>query len=158
MLKQKGFYLSEATGKLDDSTRDAIKKFQENEKIRATGTINRITLEKMGIQLSDNQKQIPVSESSRNPETSGNNRPRSPIFRATKDQIIQAQKMLKDKKIYNGVDDGRMNDEFRASLKKYQETEKIKVKGTLNRETLEKMGIQLTELQKGIQTTTSKSP
>ncbi|HEX8607682.1 MAG TPA: peptidoglycan-binding domain-containing protein, partial [Pedobacter sp.] len=44
MLKQKGHYSGEATGKLDDPTRDAIKKFQEGEKIRATGTLNRITL------------------------------------------------------------------------------------------------------------------
>ena len=85
MLKQKGLYSGEATGKLDDSTREAIRKYQETEKVRATGALNRITLEKMGIQLTDKQMLIPVSESSRNPETSDSGKTRAPIFRATKD-------------------------------------------------------------------------
>lgn len=157
MLKQKSLYSGEPTGKLDDSTRDAIRKFQEAEKIRATGTLNRITLEKMGIKLSDSQKLIPISEASMSPDTNRNSKPRSAVFRATKDQIMQAQKALKDKKMYNGTEDGKMNDEFRASLKKYQEAEKIKVTGTLNRETLEKMGIQLTDSQKGTQVTAAKT-
>lgn len=156
-LKQKGLYTGDATGKLDDSTRDAIRKFQEAEKIRATGTLNRITLEKMEIQLTDKQKLIPVSESSKNVEATGNSKSRSTVFRATKDQVMQAQKMLKDRNLYNGAQDGKMNDEFRASLKKYQEMEKIKVTGTLNRETLEKMGIQLTEAQKATETTATKT-
>jgi peptidoglycan hydrolase-like protein with peptidoglycan-binding domain len=157
MLKQKNIYSGEATGKLDDSTRTAIKKFQESEKIRATGTLNRLTLEKMGVQLTDKQKLIPISESSKNPDASDKSKSRSPVFRATKDQIMQAQKMLKDKNLYNGAQDGKMSDEFCTSLKKYQEMEKIKAAGTLNRETLEKMGIQLTDAQKGTQTTAAKT-
>jgi len=157
MLKQKGHYSGEPTGKLDDPTRGAIKKFQEGEKIRATGTLNRITLEKMGIQLSDKQKLIPVSESSKNPDAGDKTKTRSAVFRATKDQIMQAQKMLKENNLYTGAEDGTMNDSFRTSLKKYQETEKIKATGTLNRETLEKMGIQLTDAQKATQTTATKT-
>ncbi|HEX8397820.1 MAG TPA: peptidoglycan-binding domain-containing protein [Pyrinomonadaceae bacterium] len=157
MLKEKNLYSGETTGKLDDPTRAAIKKFQESEKIRATGTLNRLTLEKMGVQLTDKQKLIPISESSKNPDASDKSKSRSSVFRATKDQIMQAQKMLKDKNLYNGVEDGKMSDEFRTSLKKYQEMEKIKAAGTLNRETLEKMGIQLTDAQKGTQTTATKT-
>lgn len=157
ILKQKGLYSGEATGKLDDSTRDAIRKYQETEKIRATGTLNRITLEKMGIQLSDKQRLIPISESSKNPDTSNSSKSRSAVFRATKDQIMQAQKILKDKTLYTSSEDGKMNDAFRGALKKYQGMEKIKTTGTLNRETLEKMGIQLTESQKAVQATATKS-
>lgn len=157
MLKQKKHYSGEATGKLDDPTREAIKKFQELEKIRATGTLNRITLEKMEIPLSDKQKLIPVSESSLIPVSRDKSKSRSTVFRATKDQIMQAQRMLKEKSLYAGAENGLMNDDFRASLKKYQGMEKIKATGTLNRETLEKMGIQLTDVQKGTQTTATKT-
>lgn len=157
MLKQKGHYSGDASGKLDDPTRDAIRKFQEAEKIRATGTLNRITLEKMGVALTDKQKLIPVSESSMTPATSDAGKSRSGVFRAIKDQVMQAQTMLKGKNLYTGAEDGKMNDGFRAALKKYQEMEKIKATGTLNRETLEKMGIQLTDAQKAMQTTATKT-
>lgn len=156
MLKQKGLYAGEFTGKLDDFTRDAIKKFQEAEKIRSTGTLNRITLEKMNIALTEKQKLIPISDSSRNPEATTMGKSRAPVFRATKDQIMQAQKMLKDKTLYKGEQDGTMNNDFRASLKKFQEMQNIKATGTLNRETLEKMGIALTDSQKGMQTSAAK--
>jgi peptidoglycan hydrolase-like protein with peptidoglycan-binding domain len=56
LLKQRGFYSGEQTGKLDDATRDGLKKFQTAENIKATGTLNRITLEKMGIELTDKQR------------------------------------------------------------------------------------------------------
>ncbi len=157
ILKLKGLYSGDATGKLDEPTRDAIRKFQEGEKIRATGTLNRITLEKMAVPLTDKQKLIPVSESSINPNSNDSNRTRSSVFRATRDQIMQVQKMLKDKNLYTGAEDGKMNDDFRTALKKYQEMEKIKATGTLNRETLEKMGIQLTDAQKSSQTTATKT-
>lgn len=157
MLKQKGLLSTEATGKLDDPTRDALRKFQESEKIRVTGTLNRVTIEKMGIQLTDKQKSIPVSASSLKSDSDSNSKTRSSVFRATKDQIMQAQKMLLDKKLYVGAQDGKMSDEFRASLRKYQEIEKIKITGTLNQETLGKMGIQLTENQKVVATSAAKT-
>ncbi|HSS21840.1 MAG TPA: peptidoglycan-binding domain-containing protein [Pyrinomonadaceae bacterium] len=75
---------------------------------------------------------------------------RKPIFRASKDQIMQAQKILKDRGFYAGEQTGKLNDDTRAGLKKYQEAESIKVTGTLNKLTLEKMGVELTEKQKAM--------
>ena len=75
---------------------------------------------------------------------------RPPIFRATKDQINQAQAILKQRGFYNGEQIGRIDADTRAGLKKYQEAEKLKVTGTLNKVTLEKMGIALTEKQKSM--------
>jgi peptidoglycan hydrolase-like protein with peptidoglycan-binding domain len=71
-----------------------------------------------------------------------------PVFRATKEQIMEAQKMLKDKGYYTGEATGKLDPATRAAIRKYQEAEKIKVTGTLNRETLEKMNIALTDKQK----------
>ena len=56
ILKQRGLYAGEATGKLDTPTRDGLKKFQESQGIKVTGTLNAATLQKMNIMLTDNQK------------------------------------------------------------------------------------------------------
>ena len=73
---------------------------------------------------------------------------RGPIFRATSDQVKQAQAILKQRSFYAGEETGKLNPDTRAGLKKYQEAEGLKVTGTLNKVTLEKMGIALTDRQK----------
>lgn len=83
-----------------------------------------------------------------NTNTAAPKPPRKPIFRATKDQINQAQKILKDRGFYSGEETGKLDDDTRAGLKKYQAAESLKVTGTLNKVTLEKMGITLTDKQK----------
>jgi peptidoglycan hydrolase-like protein with peptidoglycan-binding domain len=75
---------------------------------------------------------------------------RGPVFRANKDQIKQAQALLKGRAFYAGEETGRLDDATRAGLRKYQEAEGIKVTGTLNGATLEKMNIHLTDRQKEI--------
>jgi peptidoglycan hydrolase-like protein with peptidoglycan-binding domain len=73
---------------------------------------------------------------------------RGPVFRATKDQINQAQAILKQRGFYAGEQIGKLDDATRDGLRKYQQAEGIKVTGTLNKVTLEKMNISLTEKQK----------
>ena len=73
---------------------------------------------------------------------------RGPVFRATKDQINQAQAILKQRGFYAGEQIGKLDDATRDGLRKYQQAEGLKVTGTLNKITLEKMNIELTEKQK----------
>ena len=73
---------------------------------------------------------------------------RGPIFRANKDQIKQAQAILKTRGFYTGEQTGKLDPDTRAGLKKYQAAETLNVTGTLNKVTLEKMGVQLTDKQK----------
>jgi len=73
---------------------------------------------------------------------------RKPIFRATADQVKQAQAILKQRSFYSGEQTGKLGTETRDGLKKYQQAESLKVTGTLNKLTLEKMGIALTDKQK----------
>jgi len=73
---------------------------------------------------------------------------RGPVFRATKDQINQAQAILKQRGFYAGDQIGKLDDATRDGLRKYQQAEGLKVTGTLNKVTLEKMNITLTEKQK----------
>ena len=154
MLKSKSLYTGEATGKLDDLTRASLKAYQKDNGIKETGTLNRVTLEKMGIELTDAQKAIPVTESSAKPSStttstdSSDSKPKRVIFRATRDQVISAQTLLKTNKMYDGEATGKLDPDTRAGLKKYQEANGLKVTGTLNQVTLEKMGIELTDKQK----------
>src|ERR1700730_16062319 len=79
-----------------------------------------------------------------NKNSNGNkssNPKRAPVFRATADQVKQAQAILKQRTFYAGDQTGKLDTATRASLKKYQEAEGIKVTGTLNKLTLEKMGV-----------------
>ena len=73
---------------------------------------------------------------------------RGPIFRATKEQINQAQALLKSRGFYAGEPLGKLDDATREGLRKYQQAEGLKVTGTLNKVTLEKMNIALTDKQK----------
>jgi len=75
---------------------------------------------------------------------------RGPVFRASKDQIQQAQKILKDRGFYAGEQTGKLDADTRAGLKKYQSAESLKVTGTLNKITVEKMAIVLTEKQRAM--------
>jgi peptidoglycan hydrolase-like protein with peptidoglycan-binding domain len=75
---------------------------------------------------------------------------RKPIFRANADQVKQAQAMLKQRGLYNGEQTGKLDQATRDGLKKYQQTESLKVTGTLNKVTLEKMGITLTDKQRAM--------
>jgi peptidoglycan hydrolase-like protein with peptidoglycan-binding domain len=165
-LKEKKLYTGDASGKYNDDTRAGIKNFQKANGLKETGTLNRATLEKFEVELTAQQKAIPISQSSfastesaktkeTTEKTSSKNK--APIFRATADQIKAAQKMLKGKSMYSGEESGKLNDDTRTGLKKYQDENGIKVTGTLNAATLEKMGIPLTDKQKADSTSAAKA-
>jgi len=90
------------------------------------------------------------SSTTTNTSTTKTARKRGPIFRANKDQIKQAQAILKTRGFYAGEQSGKLDADTRAGLKKYQAAETLKVTGTLNKVTLEKMGVALTDKQKAM--------
>lgn len=91
------------------------------------------------------------SSTSSNTTTANANKPkRGPVFRATADQIKQAQAILKQRNFYSGEETGKLSPETRAGLKLYQAAEGLKNTGTLNKVTLVKMGITLTDKQKAM--------
>lgn len=158
MLKDKKLYNGTPSGKYDDDTRTGIKSFQKDNGLKQTGTLNRATLEKFGVTLTDSQKAIPVDPNSfasadsgktTTSKTASSPGPKRPApFRASKDQISAAQKILRDGKMLTGGEDGKLDDATRDGLKKYQEANKLSVTGTLNAATLDKMGIALSDAQK----------
>ncbi len=73
---------------------------------------------------------------------------RGPVFRATKEQVKQAQEILKQRGFYSGESTGKLDPATREGLKKYQGAEGLKVTGTLNAATLQKMNVVLNDKQK----------
>lgn len=160
ILIDKKLYTGTPTGKYDTGTRAGIKSFQKDNGLKQTGTLNRATLEKFGVELTESQKAIPVSENSfattgsesktEKPKAS-TSETKKVIFRATKDQITDAQNILKTGSFYSGDVTGKLDKATRDGLKKYQAANGLKETGTLNAATLEKMGIELTDTQKAAQ-------
>src|SRR5689334_841720 len=73
---------------------------------------------------------------------------RSPVFRASKDQIEQMQAILRLRNFYAGEKTGNLDEATREGLRKYQEAEGLKVTGAPNKTTFERMNIPLTDKQK----------
>lgn len=91
-----------------------------------------------------------TSRSAQSQSATNTNKKRGPVFRATKEQIKQAQGILRQRGFYGGQDTGKLDAETRTGLRRYQEAEGIKVTGTLNRLTLVKMNITLTDKQQAM--------
>ena len=91
-----------------------------------------------------------AANANKNTNKSTTNANRKPPFRATAAQIKQAQALLKTKSFYSGEETGKLDAATREGLKKYQKAEGLKVTGTLNKVTLEKMSIALTDKQKSM--------
>ncbi len=148
ILKEKGLYSGEASGKYSKEFRDAIKEFQAANGLKRKGSLNRSTLEKLEINLTDSQMEIPVNPNNLAIAKDPTKKTRGPVFRATKDQISEVQRMLKKKGMYAGEETGKLNPETREAIGEWQTQNSVKKTGTLNKETLEAMKIELTDRQK----------
>lgn len=167
LLKAKKLYNGEATGTSNAAWKASVKTYQGENGLTKTGSLNRATLEKMEIKLTEKQAEIPVdpkhlatssgetkssktSEKASTTKTDTTTGPKRPApFQATKDQIIELQTKLKDAKLFAGNADGARSDALKDAVKKYQAANGLNATGGINAATLEKMSIALTEKQKG---------
>jgi len=151
-LKDSKHFSGEATGVYSDATRKAISQYQKENGLESNGKFDKPTLEKMGISTepkpSDTAAASEKSTSTTVKATTGSTAKRPAPFQATKDQIIALQKALTGAKLYAGATDGERSEALKDSIKKYQQANELKVTGTINAATIEKMGIPLTDKQK----------
>lgn len=150
MLKSSGAFDGEASGRYSKEFRAAIRDYQEANGLKRSGSLNRATLEKMKIELTESQMAIPVDpdDFAGADADDGEKKKRGPVFRATKEQVTAVQQKLKAANLYTGEEDGKFSDDFRAAIKEWQKQNNVKETGTLNKETLEAMKIELTDKQK----------
>ena len=168
LLKAKKLYNGEATGTSSTEWKASVKTYQGDNGLAKTGSLNRATLEKMEIKLTDKQKDIPVdpkhlatsetkptksvkstTAATTKTDTTATVGPKRPApFQANKDQITALQTKLKDAKLFTGSADGERSDALKDAIKKYQEANGLSATGGINAATLGKMGIALTDKQK----------
>jgi hypothetical protein len=123
--------------------------FQESEMKKLPWVVVCLLLLFSIVGIAQNSNSSTITNKNTNANKAKNaNANRGPVFRATMDQIKQAQALLKQRSFYSGEQTGKLDDATRAGLKQYQQAEGLKVTGTLNKITLEKMGITLTDKQK----------
>lgn len=137
----------EPTGKPDVATRTALQTFQKEKELKETGVLDRDTMQKLGIGMTTAQREMstsPVEKTGQNDVS----KPQIEGFRATKEQIIQVQKLLKQGGFYDGEATGIVNSATGEGLKKYQTTNDLEATGTINQITLEKMDIPVTDQQR----------
>ncbi len=153
LIKEK-LWTGEATGVYGES-RTAIKAYQKANGLDENGKFDRVTLDKMGIALTDSQKGIASTKPSKDtkpPKTTSattTDGPKRPApFTANKDQITALQKVLIAGKMFTGEANGDRSDALKDAVKKYQEANTLKVTGGINAAVLEKAGIALTDKQK----------
>lgn len=148
-LKTAGLYNGEADGSYNKDLRAAIRNYQSANGLKRKGSLNRATLEKMEIGLIDSQMEMPVNPDDLASEKTDNaDKTKRTIFRASKDQIMGVQKMLKEKGLYNGEETGKLDPATRTAIGEWQTQNNVNKTGTLNKETLEAMGVELTAKQK----------
>ena len=152
MLKEKGKYAGAEDGKYNDDFRASVKGFQGENGLKKSGGLNRATLEKMGIALTDTQKEIPVNPNDLASADAVKNHPSNAV-------LFSAPAKIKSRKFKRNLKPAECmrakrpeNSMIRraTAIKKWQTANGVKVTGTLNKETLEKMGIELTEKQKAM--------
>ena len=166
LLKAKKLYNGEASGTSNTEWKASVKTYQGENGLAKTGSLNRATLEKMEIKLTEKQAEIPVDPkhlaatdakptkatdkaTTTKTETTTSVGPKRPApFQANKDQITALQTKLKDAKLFTGNADGERSDALKDAVKKYQETNGLNATGGINAATLGKMGIALTDKQK----------
>ncbi len=166
LLKAKKIYNGEATGVSSADWKTAVKTYQGDNGLAKTGSLNRATLEKMEIKLTEKQSEIPVDPkhlassdtkatksadkaATTKTEAKTTDGPKRPApFQANKDQIVELQTKLKDAKLFTGTADGERSEALKDAIKKYQEANGLNATGGINAATLTKMGITLTEKQK----------
>ena len=59
----------------------------------------------------------------------------------SQDEIKKAQQALKDKGMYNGALDGKMDAQFEKAVRDYQEANKLQASGKLDHATMMKLGV-----------------
>jgi peptidoglycan hydrolase-like protein with peptidoglycan-binding domain len=160
MLAVRQLYNGEPSGRYDDATRAGIKSFQKGNGLRETGTLNRATLEKFGVELTDSQRAIPVDPKSfasaddgkpkkEKAEKSGDKPKKAAPFRATAEQLTALQRVLRSENLFTGEANGKRSEEFKAAVKKYQAAKGLNATGGVNADTLKAAGVELTDKQKG---------
>ncbi len=122
VLRDRNYYNGPISGVMNLATRDAIRRFQEDRNLTATGYIDFETARALGI-----------------PSDTGG-RPSQTLF-TSPESIRFAQMTLRDRGLYSGPINGQMTNATRAAIRQLQQDNNLQVNGDLDMRTARLLGI-----------------
>lgn len=145
-LKAAGFYEGPVTGLVNVPTRSALRAFQQQRGLIATGRIDPATARALGLDYSELADEPP--EEYENEALTGQERLLYGLDLATlsSTEIRQVQTALKRAGFYAGPITGRPDLQTRTALRAFQRVNDLNVTGDIDQETALALGLDLSEL------------
>ncbi|MFY9610125.1 MAG: peptidoglycan-binding protein [Blastocatellia bacterium] len=122
VLRDRNYYNGPISGVMNLATRDAVRRFQEDRNIAATGDLDFETARALGI-----------------PSEVGG-RPSQTVF-TSPESIRFAQMTLRDRGLYNGPINGEMTNATRVAIRQLQQANNLPITGDLDMRTARLLGI-----------------
>jgi peptidoglycan hydrolase-like protein with peptidoglycan-binding domain len=124
-LENDGYYGGPVDGIDGPLTHQAIRRFQRDNNLEATGRLNRATQDQLGVQYS----------SEVNPPEANT------VIAPSSATVTAAQRSLQRSGFYKGNLDGLMGPETEAAVREYQKNSNLEVTGQLDPSTLNNLGV-----------------
>jgi len=126
-LRQLGFYNGPIDGKFDDSTREALRRYQYANRLPASGKLDDLPPANLGEGLANHNN---AGSDGGDGEQAGD-----------QDTVRRVQAQLHQLGFYNGPIDGKFGDATREALRRYQYEKRLPASGKMDDLTLAKLGI-----------------
>jgi peptidoglycan hydrolase-like protein with peptidoglycan-binding domain len=152
-LKADGFYHGRIDGISGPETHAALRAYQRDNKLSATGRLDSATLRQLGVRTrmgaaARSSQPCNMSQTSgnspgmgmNNPNTSAN-RVNSPSANLSKTTIKAAQNELKQNGVYSGPINGNWDSATQTAVRDYQQKSNLNVTGELDEPTLKALGV-----------------
>lgn len=143
-LKNDGYYKGTANGVDGPATRSAIRRYQKDNNLKATGRLDRETQKQLGIKghdADDRRRANTADRSSADRSAAEADRYQQGAVAPSHEAVMAAQRRLHDKGFYKGNFDGRMGPETQAALREFQKNSNLNVTGKLDEATLSRLGV-----------------
>lgn len=148
-LKNDGYYKGTVNGVDGPATRSAIRRYQKDNNLKATGRLDRETQKQLGIKGHDADDRSRANTADRNSadrnsadrSTAEADRYQQGAIAPSHEAVMAAQRRLHEKGFYKGNFDGRMGPETQAALREFQKNSNLNVTGKLDEATLSRLGV-----------------
>ena len=138
-LKNDGYYKGTVNGVDGPATRSAIRRYQKDNNLKATGRLDRETQKQLGIKGHDADDRSRANTADRS--TAEADRYQQGAIAPSHEAVMAAQRRLHDKGFYKGNYDGRMGPETQSAIREFQKNSNLNVTGKLDEGTLSRLGV-----------------
>ncbi len=142
ILQQLGFAPGPADGIMGQQTKDALKKFQQQQNIPQTGRTDQATLQQLEKRKGHGQQQAAVQQTQKKQQFQKSNNEKSAKHqmyakKSAGDDIKQIQQKLKNLGYHPGPADGVMGEKTRQALNQFQKDQRLQQTGKVDQQTMQ---------------------